>query len=345
MKKSLLFLFLFFLICSASAQQAKDSLLTIDRIYNSSEFRGASQAPVFWIENGDAFVTIEQNDAGNDQLLRYESKNYKSSVYLSAEKLNTSGNSLSIEDFSLSPDGSKVLIFTNSSRVWRSNTKGDYWVYDFDTQKLKQLGQKFPSSSLLFAKFSADNEFVAYVQNFNIYKENFENGEITQLTSDGTGDIINGTFDWVYEEEFGMRDGFMWSPDASKIAFWQLDASEIGTFYMINNTDSVYSQPVPLQYPKAGYDPSSAKVGLVDAKTAKINWISVPGDPVQHYLPAMQWVNKDLLLLQQMNRKQNELVIYTYQPSTKKLNKNLYRNRKNLGGFALSGSRFKSVGK
>ncbi|MDN3594148.1 S9 family peptidase [Zunongwangia endophytica] len=301
--------------------QENDSLLTLERIYSSSEFRSDYQRPIFWIEEGDAFVSIEKDKAGNDELIRYESKNYKSSTYLSAENLKVHGHNLAIEDFSLSPDASKVLIFTNSSRVWRSNTKGDFWVYDFDTKELKQLGKDFPSSSLMFAKFSEDNQFVAYVQDFNIYKENFKTGAITQLTKDGTGDIINGTFDWVYEEEFGMRDGFMWSPDATKIAFWQLDASEIGTFYMINNTDSVYSEPIPLQYPKAGFNPSSAKVGIVDAETSEVNWIPMPGDPVQHYLPAMQWLNEDLVLIQQMNRKQNELNIFTYQPSTNRLKK------------------------
>ncbi|WBL24119.1 S9 family peptidase [Zunongwangia sp. HGR-M22] len=311
---------LLFFPFSSSAQE-NDSLLTLGRIYSSSEFSSDYQRPIFWIEEGDAFVSIEKDKAGNDELIRYESKNYKSSTYLAANNLNINGKNLAIEDFSLSPDGSKVLIFTNSSRVWRSNTKGDFWVYDFDTKELKQLGKDFPSSSLMFAKFSEDNQFVAYVHNFNIYKENFKTGELTQLTEDGTGDIINGTFDWVYEEEFGMRDGFIWSPDASKIAFWQLDASEIGTFYMINNTDSVYSEPIALQYPKAGFNPSSAKVGIIDTKTSEVTWIPMPGDPVQHYLPAMQWLNEDLVLIQQMNRKQNELNIFTYKLSTSALKK------------------------
>lgn len=310
----------FLALASSGIAQQADSLLTLEEIYSSQEFRSDVQRSISWIEEGDAFVSIEKDEAGNDKLVRYESKNNKSSTYLAAEKLAVNGQHLAIEDFSLSPDASKVLIFTNSSRVWRSNTKGDFWVYDFDTDSLKQLGKDFQASSLMFAKFSKDNSYVAYVQDFNIYKENFKTGEITQLTEDGNGDIINGTFDWVYEEEFGMRDGFMWSPDASKIAFWQLDASEIETFYMINNTDSVYSEPIPLQYPKAGFDPSSAKVGIVDTKTSAIKWIPLPGDPVQHYLPAMQWINKDLLLIQQMNRKQNQLSVFTYQPSTSSLN-------------------------
>lgn len=319
-------LFIFFLFISTfylQAQETKVSLLTIDRIYNSDEFQGDYQRAVSWIDDGNAFISIEKNSDGADELVKYLSNDNTQNSFLSAEQLTPKGNGepLSVSNFSLSNDGSKVLIFTNTSRVWRSNTKGDYWVYDFDTKTLAQIGKELPSSSLMFAKFSDDNGFVAYVSGFNLYKEDFKSGEVTQLTEDGDGDSINGTFDWVYEEEFGARDGFSWSPDAKKIAYWQLDASDIKTFYMINNTDSVYSEPIPLQYPKVGYDPSSAKVGLVDITNGKTKWIPVPGDAVQHYIPAMQWVDEDLLLIQQLNRKQNILNLFTYRPSSEELNK------------------------
>ncbi len=237
----------------ADAQSIKDSsLLTIDRIY-SGEFRQDWQPPVRWVQNGDAYLTIEQSEEinGATELVRYESKTGDRTIFVPSGRLIPEGETrpVNIEDFSLSDDETKVLIFTNSSRVWRSNTKGDYYIFNFNDGKLKQLGAKFKPSSLMFAKFSADNKFVAYVHDFNIYKENFETGKIEQLTFDGNGDIINGTFDWVYEEEFGCRDGFRWSGNAKNIAFWQLDASEIGTYYMINNTDSVYSSIIPLQYP------------------------------------------------------------------------------------------------
>ncbi|MGO4913206.1 DPP IV N-terminal domain-containing protein [Leeuwenhoekiella sp. W20_SRS_FM14] len=304
-----------------TAQENDLSMLSLDRIYTSNEFNSESARPIFWINNGDAFITVEQNASGADELIKYSSKTNAQATYLNAATLTPAfaSTSLPIVDFSLSKDESKVLIFTNTSRVWRSNTKGDYWVYDFDTNKLKQLGTQLPASSLMFAKFSEDNSYVAYVSGFNIYKENFKTGEVLQLTQDGTGDIINGTFDWVYEEEFGARDGFRWSPDASKIAYWQLDASEIETFYMINTTDSVYSQPIPLQYPKVGYNPSSARLGIVNTNTQETKWIPIPGDPVQHYLPAIQWISNDLLLIQQLNRKQNKLVIYIYAPATEEL--------------------------
>lgn len=297
--------------------------LNLEAIYNSSQYRSEYQNPIFWISNGDSYITISTNEKGENELIEHRSKNNRSRIFLSSEALTPKGaeQALEIESFSLSDDQRKVLIFTNSSRVWRSNTKGDYWLYDFKDATLSQIGEQFPSSSLMFAKFSGDNLKVAYVHDFDIYVENLNTGSIKQLTTNGSTTHINGTFDWVYEEEFGMRDGFSWSPDDEQIAFWQLDASHTGTFYMINTTDSIYSKPIPIQYPKVGQPPSKTKVGIINTEDGDIRWIPVPGDPVQHYIPGMQWVNEDMLLIQQLNRKQNELTIYSYQVSSGKLRK------------------------
>ena len=319
-KMSILFLISSVLL---SAQDVSDArLLNLDRIY-SDEFVQNTAPKIQWIENGDAYVIIEKSKTvmGADELIRYTSATQKGMVYVAAENLKSDKGQLSIESFSLSPDGSKVLIFTNSSRVWRTNTKGDYWVYDLKSKALKQLGASFEPSSLMFAKLSSDNSFVYYVHHFNIYQEDFRTNEVTQLTADGTGKIINGTFDWVYEEEFGKREGFMLSPSDKHLAFWQLDASETGIFYMINNTDSIYSKPIPVQYPKVGQEPSGAKIGVIDLAAKKTVWIPLEGGEKEHYIPGVQWVNEDLLLIQQMNRHQNQLLVWSYQPSSGSLKK------------------------
>ncbi len=309
---------LLIILITTFAVQAQSGQLSLDRIY-SNEFREDRQPPATWIEDGASFIIIERNEEGQNEMIRYRSSNSERSSFLSSNQLTPQGQTdpLNIESFSLSNDESKVLIFTNSERVWRSNTRGDYWVYDLSTNTLSQIGKDFPASSIMFAKFSNDNSYVAYVMEFNIYKEDFTSGEVTQLTSDGSVEVINGTFDWVYEEEFGNRDGFRWSPDASKIAYWQIDASTIGVFNMINNTDSVYSQIVPVQYPKVGEDPSSAKIGLVNTQTGTTDWIDLEGSTIQNYLPAIQWVGEEQLLIQQLNRKQNHLKVWLHNTSDK----------------------------
>ena len=156
----------------------------------------------------------------------------------------------------------------------------------------------------MFAKISPDGSKAAYVSNHNIYVEDLSTNKIKQLTKDGTDRIINGTFDWVYEEEFGCRDGFRWSPDSKSIAYWQIDARKIRNFLMINNTDSIYSFNVPVEYPKVGEDPSMCRIGVVKINKAKTKWMNVPGDAVQHYIPRMEWAANNELIIQQLDRKQ-----------------------------------------
>ncbi len=309
-----------FLVLSFSLKaQEKDPQLTIDRLYNSGEFYQDRLGPVTWYGNGASYVKLESIEKNRRvrEVIAYKSATQARSVLASAKDLTPKGGDepLAIASFQFTKDESRMMIFTNTKRVWRANTKGDYWVLDLKTKELKQLGKTLPASSLMFAKFSSDNKSVAYVSEFNLYRENFETGEIIQLTKDGNRAIINGTFDWVYEEELFCKDGFRWSPAGNQIAFWKLDASEIKDFLMVNNTDSEYSKMIPVQYPKVGEDPSSCKVGSVDMTTQKITWMNVPGDPKQNYIPRMQWVGKQLLV-QQLNRKQNQLNVYLCNPST-----------------------------
>jgi dipeptidyl-peptidase 4 len=321
---------LFFIANQVFTQIPADSgLLTLDRIFNSTEFRQEYAPEIQWISRGEAYIVNEQSgDQTYEDLVKYDTRTQSRSLYIPAEKLIPEGDSLplGIEKFTLSPDESKVLIFTNSSRVWRTNTKGDYWVYDLTTSRLTRLGREFPASSLMFAKFSGDNHYVAYVYKFNIYLEDFTNGLVRQLTFDGTGDIINGTFDWVYEEEFGCRDGFRWNGSGKNIAFWQLDASLTRTYYMINNTDSVYSRIIPIQYPKVGQPPSACKVGILNTSDGTIRWVPVPGDDRENYIPRMQWINNDMVLILQINRRQNDLKFYTYAIPTGEL-KQIYEEQ------------------
>ncbi len=157
-----------------------------------------------------------------------------------------------------------------------------------------------------FAKFSPDGKRVGYVRAHDLYVESADSSAITRLTNDGSVTIINGTFDWVYEEELGMRDGFRWSPDGTHIAYWQLDASGVRDFLLINNTDSLYSFVKPIQYPKAGTTNSSAKLGVVSASGGPTTWMQIPGDPRNNYIARMDWAaNSTELTVQQLNRRQN----------------------------------------
>lgn len=270
------------------------------------QFNGAAQ--VNWTNDGDSYFKLEEN-----QLVTYTLPDHEVKTVISAAQLTPSGNSEPIEvaHFSFSLDQEKVLLFTNTKKVWRLHTKGDYWVFDFKTKTLSQIGKSLPPSSLMFAKFSPDGNKIAYVSENNLYSEDYASGDIQPLTTNGTVSLINGTFDWAYEEEFTCRDGFRWSPDGKSIAYWQIDASTIKKFYMVNNTDSIYSQLVPLEYPKVGETPSACRVGVVELSDRKTTWINMPGDAAQHYLVRMEFIPAtNQLLIQQLNRKQNQSKLY-----------------------------------
>ena len=216
------------------------------------------------------------------------------------------GNALRIQGFDYSADRTKVLLFTNTAKVWRYNTRGDYWVLNTVSNQLKKLGEGLPERSLMFAKFSPDNKYVAYVSGNNLYVEDIATSQVRKLTADGTRKLINGTFDWAYEEEFGCRDGFRWSPDGKQIAFWQVDATKIKDYYMLNTTDSNYSKVIPVEYPKVGESPSPARIGVVTLNGGVIRWMKIEGDPQQHYITRMEWTSPNELIVQQLDRKQQE---------------------------------------
>ena len=266
-----------------------------------------------WSADGNSYYSVE-----SAALIQYTLPENKRSVLVTQVDLTPQGQNqnLPIRNFSFSQDGSKVLIYTNTKKVWRLDTQGDYWVLDLKTKKLSKAGADLPASSLRFAKFSPDGRKIAYVSEYDLFVENLSDHSVKRLTTDHSRKLINGTFDWAYEEEFACRDGFQWSPDSKVISFWQIDARKIRDYYMINYTDSVYSRIIPVEYPTAGQSPSPAKIGVADVVTGKIKWLDIPGDAQQHYLPRMEWRSKDEIFVQQLNRRQNESKIFSCNPAT-----------------------------
>lgn len=283
-------------------------ILIIISLWSFSSVAQFRPQAVHWTADGNAYLTVTQ-----DGIVRNDVLSSAQSTLVTSAELTPAGLSkpLAFNIYSFSPDYKRVLIFTNTARVWRYNTRGDYWVYDANQKKLWQLGKNLPAQSLMYAKISPDGSMAAYVSEHNIYMEDLGTGETTQLTNTGTRKFINGTFDWVYEEEFGCRDGFRWSPDSKKIAFWEVDATKIRDYYMINTTDSVYSRVIPVEYPKVGWPPSPVRIGVITIDTKSIKWMAVPGDPQEHYIPRMEWAdNSNEIVLQQLNRKQNESKLF-----------------------------------
>ncbi len=302
------FLFIVFVLIAGNSM-AQTKKLTLEDIYSKNRYGSRGVGPLRWMKDNKSYSTLEYNAAaGGSDIVRYEVESGTKAVLISAAQLVPAPGRkpLSMDDYEWSGDNSKLLLFTNTQKVWRYNTRGDYWVLNLKDGKLTQLGKGLPESSLMFAKFSPDGSRVGYVSQQNIYVEDISTGMITQLTNDGGGDIINGTFDWVYEEELDDRDGFRWSPDGTTIAYWQSDTKGVGTFFLINNTDSNYSKPLPFPYPKVGTSNSAVKVGVVAATGGASKWFDVPGDPRNNYLARMDFIpGSNEVMIQQLNRLQN----------------------------------------
>ncbi|MBK6379061.1 MAG: S9 family peptidase [Chitinophagaceae bacterium] len=307
----LVFIAAVFCISNSFAQSKK---LTLEDIYTNNVYRAKGFGQIRWMKDNKGYSTLENNTAskGND-IVAYDAESGARKVLVNAKQLIPAGANkpLSIANYIWSDDNSKLLVFTNTRKVWRQNSRGDYWVLNLANGKLTQLGKGLEEATLMFAKFSPDGGRVAYVSKLNIYAEDIATGIITKLTKDGGENIINGTFDWVYEEELDCLDGFRWSPDGKNIAYWQSDTKGVGTFYMINNVDSNYSKPIPLPYPKVGTANSAVKVGVISAAGGKTKWFAVPGDPRNNYLARMEYIpGSDEVMIQQLNRLQNTNTVW-----------------------------------
>lgn len=298
----------FLLLIVAPVVQAQTSL-TLEDIYSKGVYSQKGYGPVRWMKDNKGYSTLENNkEYGGRDIVRYDARSGNRTVVVSAKQLIPANETkpLIISNYEWSADNTKLLIFTNTRRVWRYNTRGDYWVLNLKTGKLQQLGKTVESSTMMFAKFSPDASRVGFVSKQNIYVEDLVTDKVQQITYDGGENIINGTFDWVYEEELDCRDGFRWSPDGKNIAYWQSDTKNIGTFYLINNVDSIYSKPLPFPYPKVGTELSAVKVGVIPASGGSTRWFDIPGDPADHYLARMEFIpNSNEVMVQQLNRVQN----------------------------------------
>ena len=301
-----------FIILAADKKKPEfGPLLSLEQIYEKNEFNSKGFS-MKWLNLGQGYVRVEKSKETKDaqDIVQYNPATGRKNILVTAKTLIPKGKKkpLNLNGYTFTEDLSKVLIFTNTRRVWRRNTRGDYWVLNRDNGQLKKLGGGAKESTLMFAKFSpANSNHVAYVREKNIYVEDLGSGQIRILTNRESDTVINGTFDWVYEEELGLRDGYRWSPDGKAIAYWQLDEEGVPEMNMLNNVSGYYPKLITFRYPKTGETNAIGRVGVVQLEDGKTTWMKVPGDPRNHYIARMDWAdNSSQLLLQQLNRLQNQ---------------------------------------
>ena len=247
---------------AVAAQQRAGFDEELRRIYERGEYRPQSFGPAAWWEEGRRYTTVEPSAADNNaraarDIVAYDTATGRRDVLVPASMLTPANAAapLAIDGYTWSRDRSRLLLFTSSVKVWRDNTRGDYWVLDVATKRLRQLGGTAAPSSLMFAKFSPDGTRVGYVRDNDIYVEDLdERRDHAGSPATDPRPLINGTSDWVYEEELRLRDCFRWSPDGSSIAYWQFDSSGVEHVHADQRHRFALSHDHQFPYPKVGHD-------------------------------------------------------------------------------------------
>lgn len=313
--------------------------LSSDAIYDDWEYNAKKPGTVRWLDEGASYsaletapgyedAKLEKDQYGDDikiyeEIVKYDPATLKRTVLLPLKQLIPTGSdkALAVDDYQWSDDKSKILIYTNAKYVWRKKDRGDYWIRDLKTDDLWQLGgDKAAPTEMMFGKFSPDGLKFAYVWRNNIYVQDLKSRKVQALTKDASSTIINGLFDWAYEEEFSIRDGFRWSPDSQRIAYWQIDTRAAKDFFIINNTDTLYPEVTAIPYPKVGEENAAARIGVVSLENVKTQWMSLPGVAKDMYVPRMDWANNsEQLLIQQFNRKQDTNALFYADADTGKV--------------------------
>ena len=300
--------------------------LTLEKLFASAEFFGEGFQGGRWADEGPELLYVETDrPSGASSLVRLNlTTDGREAIIDGAVLRKPDGEGLvQIEDYATSADGSKALLYTDSERVWRLNTKGFYYVYDFESGSVTPISDRAKGFQM-FAKFNADASRVAFVRDRNLFSVDLATGQETQLTTDGgDGTIINGTFDWVYEEEFGLRDGFRWAPEGDTFAFYQLDETNTRDFAM-QDWRTLYPETMSFRYPKAGETNSEIRVGVVDARTGETMFFDTDtwneGGEDTEYIAAMGWTpvidGTHHVWMLRLNRDQNHVDLLYADPET-----------------------------
>jgi dipeptidyl-peptidase-4 len=304
--------------------------LTNEAIFKDFEYNAQRPGPVRWLDKGASFTALEtaagfedaeleKDQYGDDikiyeEIVQYDPKTLDRTIVVSLEQLTPKSGeaALVVDDYQWSQDKSKLLIYTRAEYVWREKSRGDYWLLNLADDDLWQLGADHCApSEMMYAAFSPDGAKIAYVWQNNLYVQDLLSREINALTSDASDTTINGLFDWAYEEEFSLQEGFRWSPDGKCIAYWQLDTHAARDFLIINNTDTLYPTLDAIPYPKVGEENAAARIGIVSLASNETTWARLPGEAAQMYVPRMNWAdNSQQVLIQHLNRKQNTNTVF-----------------------------------
>lgn len=301
--------FLAFATMVASAQEKKNFVL--EDLYQRPTFSQKSVRGMNSMKDGKTYASFER---GSLNIYNYKTGKLVKTLF-SVDDLVLQGETSSIflQDYELSENEEKMLCLTDIESIYRHSFHATYYIYDFKTKTLQPLSE---NGKQRLATFSPDATKVAFMRDNNLFVKDLASGEEKQFTFDGLyNHVINGAPDWVYEEEFSFSQGFYWSPDSKKIAYYRFDESKVKEFQM-EMFEGLYPDWYSFKYPKAGEDNSIVDVYVYDLATGKSVKMDT-GKETDIYLPRIGWTkDANVLAIQRLNRHQNHLEILAANATT-----------------------------
>ena len=290
--------------------QERTKEFTLEDLFVGSKFSGKGISGFRWYDGGKSFTYLETDTSSqlNDIWKCDVSSGVRSKIVRAADLVVKKGAApFSIGNYAWSPD-EKSILFTGTLTARRMKSGGNFFLYDLSRKTFKQLTQT--DLEQMNIKFSPDGKSIGFVRADNLFTIDLEDGRETQLTFDGAKHVFNGHFDWVYEEEFSIIDGWQWSPDGKYIAYWQIDENREPEFPVVNFLP-LYQEMTRQRYPKAGMPNGIVKIGIISLESKRTVWadIGAPLDSTQDiYIPRMRWTNTPgTLSVERLNRHQNRL--------------------------------------
>jgi dipeptidyl-peptidase-4 len=295
--------------------------LTVQKIWKDFEFSAKGVQGFRSMNDGNYFTKITTVDK-KQSVTRHKFADYTGQgvPLITPEMI----NGIVMDDYSFNSDETKALITTETQSIYRRSYSAVYYLLDLKTKKLEQLDAERQPQTL--AEYSPDGKKVSYIYKNNLYVKDLESGKVKQLTKDGERNkVINGTTDWVYEEEFAITKAYGWSPDSKYIAYLKFDESEVKEFTMAYYY-KLYPYQYTFKYPKAGEDNSKVLLYMVKAKGGKSKQVDLGN---YEYIPRMKWSNTDNnLIVQTLNRHQNHLKYHLVSFNKKKVQSKVFFEEK-----------------
>ncbi|MBI2257716.1 MAG: S9 family peptidase [Flavobacteriia bacterium] len=287
--------------------------ITVEDIWKNGVFRQKSFPGFNSMNDGEHFTKINQSNT-DFTITKHSFKDYKGQgeILVTKKDLMLNDKFIEVDDYSFNADETKLLIQSKTESIYRRSYYADFYILDLKTKQLTVVDDQRKEKTL--AEFSPDGTMLAYVSENNLFVKDLNNLKIKQLTFDGKkNEIINGTTDWVYEEEFAITKGFEWSPDSKMLAFLRFDESKVKEFQMAMY-GGLYPEQYLYKYPKAGEDNSKVSCHIVNISSAEIIYLNL-GE--YEYIPRLKWSNSEpTLIIQTLNRHQNHLKYHKIEMAT-----------------------------